>query len=558
MITADKVAGLSDADIMRLIFEEGFSTQEKVTDVSGRGVGLDAVKSSVQKLGGVVDAQSEEGRGTTITIHIPLTLAIVPALIVGVEQSHFAIPQINIDEVVWLYGEDIYRKIERVNDNEVYRLRGKLLPILRLSSILEMRESYKNPATGHRSPDRRQQESMDKLTPLEQPAVHVPRRRHSKENSIYIIVIQLGKESFGLVVDTIIDTEEIVAKPLHGKLERCKVYSGTAVLGDGRIAMILDMAGVAEKGNLRSHLETNHGLMSKESRRGSIEEKQGILLFNLGGEETFSIPLAIIKRVEKIPREKIKLVNNKPFMAIRETLTPLIRLDDSIENLYSNYGSTVYVIIPKFTREVGVMAAEIVDNIDAHPQIDSSTIMHSGIAGSSIIDGRIVLFLDICSLVEQRESDRGPGKLGLDHDRRREAPWILLAEDSSLHSLLITSYIRSQGYMVQTACNGREALEYLSSDPERYQWLISDLEMPEMDGLTLAREVRKLKCPNLKGLIAVSACDPELLEYTPQAAGFDYFAAKGDQSQLFAFLGKILSRENGEASQAIRENSANV
>jgi len=256
ILTKEQIDAMADRDPFSLIFTPGFSMADRVTDISGRGVGMDVVKETFGKMGGVIDISSRIGHGTTISIKLPLTLAIIPTLIVAAEDTCFAIPQINIDEVVWLHGDDLYQELKIVDDQEVYWLRGKLLPILRLSKVIGMTRTYPDPGTGAKMEDRRSETPDQRISALED-EVDVNRRngpqdrRVSPLNSAYIVVLILGNERFGLLVDSIIDTEEIVVKSLHDQLNACRAFAGTTVLGDGRIAMILDVAALVELGSLR-------------------------------------------------------------------------------------------------------------------------------------------------------------------------------------------------------------------------------------------------------------------------------------------------------------------
>ena len=210
IIRPEQAANMSDREALRLVFHPGFSLKEKVTEISGRGVGMDVVKTNIEKLGGVVGIDSEVGRGTTIDVRLPLTLAIIPSLIVRCGENYFAIPQTSISELVRIKAAEASEKIERIKQAEVFRLRGKLLPLARLDAALAIKREKEKPA-----------------------------------EALYIIVVEAGHLQYGLVVDEVHDSEEIVVKPLGRHMQDCRCLAGATILGDGRVALILDVVGIA-------------------------------------------------------------------------------------------------------------------------------------------------------------------------------------------------------------------------------------------------------------------------------------------------------------------------
>lgn len=548
LINLEQAESMPDRDAFNLIFAPGFSLADEVTDVSGRGVGMDVVKAAFKKLGGVVDVSSTAGRGTTITIKLPLTLAIVPTLIVAIERSCFAIPQVNIDEIVWLYGDEVFQSLMRVDDQEVYWLRGKLLPILRLSKVLGVTRTYTEAESGHSLPDRRadapdrrgaaagEAEERPEAPREPEPVGGQPLpeadderregrvdRRISIENSVNIVVLKLGEERFGLLVDRIIDTEEIVVKPLHDQLKSCGAFAGTTVLGDGRIAMILDVGALVELGRLRlGKLEPAVTRITSSQRA-----RQTVLLFNIGGPETFAVPLSLITRVEEVPVERIHRANDREYFEYRGNISPLIRLENADGSLTARYGEQLlYVIVPKCRRPVGVLAATILDTFEASAEIDSDTISREGYYGSALIEGRLTLFIDLFTMIERLEPDWLAEGKGSAAPRRR----VLLVEDSALFASLITPQLKNSGFQVVYARNGEEGLEHLSR--QRFDFVVSDLEMPVMDGFELARRVRGNEAYRALPLLAISSLRDESIETEARRAGFDRFESKLDHENL--------------------------
>ncbi len=554
LINLEQAESMQDRDAFNLIFSPGFSMAEQITDVSGRGVGMDVVKAAFKKLGGVIDVASTAGRGTAITIKLPLTLAIVPTLIVAVEDSCFAIPQVNIDEIVWLHGDDVYQSLMRVDDQEVYWLRGKLLPILRLSKLLGVERTYTDAASGQSLPERRADESdrrgresdaVDGEPPAASPpSGAVPERREgllerrtSLANSVNIVVLELGEERFGLLVDRIIDTEEIVVKPLHDQLKACGAFAGTTVLGDGRIAMILDVAALVELGGLRlGNLERSVGRVTS-----SRFARQTVLLFSIGGPETFAVPLALITRVEEVPVARIHRANDREYFEYRGGVSPLVRLEQADRSLGAHYGDELlYVIIPKCRRPVGVLAATILDTFEAPADIDSETISREGYYGSALLDGRLTLFIDLFSMIERVE----PDWLAEERESGAAGKRVLLVEDSALFAGLIVPHLRNSGLQVVHARNGQQGLEQLSR--QAFDFAVSDLEMPVMDGFTFARRVREKAEHRALPLLAISSLRSDSVDEDARRAGFDRFVSKLDQENLLRAIVAFGLRRGGQ------------
>src|SRR5271163_3830294 len=250
LITAEQATRMTEPEIFNLIFQPGLSTAEKVTNVSGRGVGMDVVKTNVEKIGGTVDVQSTLGRGTTVRVRIPLTLAIIPALVVTCGGDRYAIPQVSLLELVRLTGDQIGAGIEMVHGAPVHRLRGRLLPLVYLSRELKLAADA-SPAT-------------------------------ARDGAINIVVLHADEREFGLVVEQIHDTEEIVVKPLRKQLKTVKIFAGSTIMGDGKVALILDVLGLAQHAGVvtenRSRVLTEKNTGAREAP-GAAADKQAFLLF---------------------------------------------------------------------------------------------------------------------------------------------------------------------------------------------------------------------------------------------------------------------------------------
>ena len=534
---------LSDREALELIFLPGFSTAKQVTEVSGRGVGMDVVRASLQKLGGVVEIESNLGKGSTISIRLPLTLAIIPAIILAAEDQCFAVPQVSVLEVVWLHGEQVYQSIQKIDECEVYWLRGKMLPLIRLSKVLRLRPTYVDPVSREQEsdrrspgPDRRQKqgEAFDDVRS------GVVDRRVSADNSLYIIVLRVGSDRFGLCVERIVDTEEIVVKPLHERLKASRVYAGVTVLGDGTTSLIIDVPELARAGGVRC--EKTDTLAS--TPRSKLGEEQNMLVFT-NGIERFAVPLSILKRVDEIRPGDIQVAAGQEFLRFRDSVIPLVRIESVIASLESRYNeNNLHAIIPRMGNPLAILIGDIADIV----RIDNDALVlskgHPAVIGTQVIDGHATTVLDLCALVAAANpSENAPGHPSDDHPK-----CLLLVEDSTLFLALIASFLRGLGFEVVTAGNGREAVELL--DRVRVDGIVSDIEMPEMDGLDLARHLKAH--PEFCGIpmLAISTIEEKIMRSRSMDAGFDDFCPKSNLPQLGKVIQGMVSNSAARPAHA--------
>jgi two-component system chemotaxis sensor kinase CheA len=293
---------MNDRESVRLIFHPDFSTAEKITDVSGRGVGMDVVKTNIEKLGRTVDVDSTLGQGTTIQITLPLTLAIIPSLIVGAGNECFVVPQVNVLEPVRVRAGKVGEQITQVKNAEVLRLRGELLPIVRIDDVLKL---PKIPEANH--------------------AATGPR-------PMSIVVIETGHRRYGLVVDKIVDSEEIVVKPLGRHIKGCTCLAGATILGDGNVALILDAAGIAAQANLASsEKQIDQDDLDVEAHRTKTNtDMQDLLLFSTTPQDRFAIPMSLVLRIERVQTPNIKVIGGHRLLQYRGANLPLARLEDHV------------------------------------------------------------------------------------------------------------------------------------------------------------------------------------------------------------------------------------
>ena len=359
MVTAQQVSRMSDRDVFNMIFLPGFSTAEKVTNVSGRGVGMDVVKTNVEKIGGTVDVQSTAGKGTTVRIKIPLTLAIIPALMITSGGERFAIPQVSLLELVRMESGESSKGIEMVQGAPVYRLRGRLLPLVYLNRELQLARESTNP---------------------------------KDDRAANIVVVQADGQEFGLVVDEITDTEEIVVKPLGKQLKGITAYSGATIMGDGRVALILDILGLAQRAQVISARESALADMAQqknEAKEEAARDHHTLLVVQCGEQGRMAIPLSLVARLEEFPSSAIEMAGAQEVMQYRGQIMPLIRLSKVIAGA-PEAGATgaearlQVVVYSEAGRSVGLVVDRIVDIVDEKLVVQTPA-QRRGVLGCGIL-----------------------------------------------------------------------------------------------------------------------------------------------------------------------------
>ena len=415
LVDADRAAEMTDREIVNLVFAPGFSTAETVSEISGRGVGMDVVRTNTEKLGGHVELETQVGEGTTVLLRLPLTLAIIPSMILGVETQRFAIPQVNVVEFVWVRAADVAKRIERVHGAQVLRLRDLLLPLVRLADVLGLERTYLQPATGERAPDRREEvadrRAPDGASAEEVETARLQDRRQDWRSDYNIVVLRVGANQFGVIVDELFDIEEIVVKPLSGFLKGCRSFSGATILGDGRVIMILDAGGLAAQAQL--HFSD---LQADEKRRLEAEKKaaalaasrrRSVILFSAAEGERFAVPQDHVLRLEHLPIASIERMGDREYVEYRGEGLPLIRLDHVMEvKPIPADVQNVFVIIPKIMKDgvaakapAGLLIATIIDALDVDVELKPVDVKGAGILGSAMVQDHLTLFLDPVAIV---------------------------------------------------------------------------------------------------------------------------------------------------------------
>jgi two-component system chemotaxis sensor kinase CheA len=389
LITVEQAARMGTQTLLGLIFLPGFSTAPVVTTVSGRGVGMDVVKTNIEKIGGSVDVQSTIGQGTTVRIRIPLTLAIIKVLVVTSAGDRYAIPQVSIVELVRAEGEKARRGIQRVHGVLVYRYRDRLLPLVSLNRVLKVEsDNAWPPSTADRD------------------------RAAGADVAVNIVVLQAADRQFGLVVDRINDTQEIVVKPLWRHLKSLACFAGATVMGEGNVALILDVFGLAQRAGAVSDLQ---GWAAAETQPAAARpaERPSVLLVEGRDRGRMAIPLNRVARLEEFPLASVERVADRRVVQYCGQILPLIDVNAALRAV-SNTGDLAdgqqavqVVVCAQQERPVGLVVERILDIVDQDSDVQGPS-SRLGVECTAVIQGHVTEILDVDALVD------GPAAVGLE------------------------------------------------------------------------------------------------------------------------------------------------
>lgn len=540
VITVNELDKLNEQEVLKLIFKPGLSTAEKVSDLSGRGVGMDVVKTNIEKLGGSIEVYTTPGIGTTIRLMLPLTLAIIQSLIVEVEGHRFSLPQVNLKEIVRIKKGDTANRIEYLHEAEVLRLRGRLLPIIHLADALGLQRTFIDAETGEKKPDRRQffgdQRAYDPKTATAEAPETVASRRDN-HGVIRVLVLKIGNRMFGMVVDSIIGREETLVKPLPIYLKDCICYSGVTILGDGKTSMILDSEGIIRLTDLKFREETDTLSEVSATSENDFAENQNLLLFKCSGNETYAMDLAVVSRIEEIQSTAIEKVGDKEYIKFNGSSLRVIRLEDYLPvNRQDKEIAKYYVIIPKLvSHPIGILIEKVLDNVSARINLNTEDIVTEGLIGSAIFENKILLLINIYEIFEKADPQHYQSTGTQANGEKR----ILLVEDTQFFQRIEQKYLESAGYRVTLAKNGREALDILTAG--EFEIIVSDINMPVMDGLEFIQKVRDNPKSKHLPAIALTSMSDEMTKQTILENGFDYYEWKLDRDSLLKTIEKAIT-----------------
>ena len=498
------VAAMTAAELHQFIFHPGFSTADQVTAISGRGVGMDVVKTNIERINGTVDVESRPGQGTRFAIKIPLTLAIVSALIVEAAGERFAIPQINVIELVHARPAGLEQAtpgitIEHLDGTPVLRLRDRLLPLVALRELLRLEPAADATAAGS-----------------------------------YIVVASVGSTSLGIIVDRVFDTEEIVVKPVPPILRHITMFSGNTILGDGAVIMILDPNGLARAAGLGGG---DAPAPAVQPPIAQSDEHVAILLFRAGDAAPKAVPLGLVARLEEIATDKIERSGGRPVVQYRGKLMPIVPIADPTGDgrfVASGRSSHPVLVFTEQGRSLGLLADEIVDVVSDRLRIELGS-GSPGVLGTAVIAGQATDVIDTAWWLAQAGEDWF-GRTA----RPVQRPRVLVVEDSDFFRQMLIPTLSAAGFDVTACDSGEQALAVLGAG-RSFEAVVSDIEMPGIDGLALVRRIRAEPAWASLPVIALSGRTSPADLIASRTAGFTDHIPKFDRDLLLASLKRALS-----------------
>jgi len=498
LVSQEQLDNMTPNRIRSIIFQPGFSTAETVSSVSGRGVGMDVVRNNIEQIGGTISVDSEEGVGTTFSIKIPLTLAIISAFVVGVGNHTFAIPQLNVQEIVNTTFESEAYRIDWIDNSPLLRLRGKTYPVLCLSDVLEI---------------------------------------DAKSNST-IMVCQIGSETFGIMVDRVVDIEEVVVKPLSRALQDTGVFSGNTILGDGSVIMILDPNGLFSTFGIPARVSEDE----LEHDIGQVENDiVKMVIFRAGGYMRKGVHLSVVSRIDKVETSRIKHTEDDRYVAqYGDYLMPVIcpgtwQMDMSQEMqtimIFKDQDKSMGLAVdPNFSLEI--VETDVV--LDVQSSAD-------GLIGSAVLDGEATEIIDISYFLDKAFGNWFKNKDGNPPESKVD---VLIVDDSQFFRNVLLSMISARGYNVQVARDPSEAMALMRR--QTFDVLVSDIEMPVMNGLDFIREIRSRGPQKDIKAVAISSHGTTEDREIGLHAGFDEYLSKTDRESIFDFLRTVLKKKDAK------------
>ena len=532
LATEEEIAEMTDAQVQKFIFHAGFSMAAKVTNVSGRGVGMDVVRSNIEKIGGTIDMTSTEGKGSTFLIKIPLTLAIVSALIVGASGERFAVPQISVLELVRASG-DSEHKIEKIKDTPVLRLRNSLLPLVYINDVLGFTPDEPVKLIESVKPD----ESV-KSEEAEQPSEEGEALASSGLSDDFIVVVQVGNFTFGMVVDQVFDTEEIVVKPVAPILKHLDIFSGNTILGDGSVIMILDPNGVASTANTGTSEHEASGAEEIQSAEAKVnDDRESMLMFLAGSKNPKAVPLSLVARLEDIPIEDIEDSDGRYVVQYRGALMPIVLAHSGMELVKEGRQQILVFTDREYT--MGLAVDEILDIVEEHLDIKLAS-ETEGVVGSAVIDGKASEVIDVAYFLGMAFDDWLMSRDTSMDENPSGSHNILLIDDSDFFRNMLKPLLTVAGYSVRAVSDASQAIA-LRDEGVLFDLIVSDIEMPDMTGFEFAQNVKAGGLWQNTPLIALSALAGEKDIAKGHSVGFDDYVAKFDRESLLRAMQQQLN-----------------
>jgi len=514
LIRLEQAERMADREALSLVFLPGFSTAAEVTSVSGRGVGMDVVKTNIEKIGGVVELASRPGEGTTLRLKIPLTLAIIPGLVVTLTErrssprnlegvgERYVIPQVSLLELIRLEGESGKRQVERIHETPFYRRRGSLLPLVYLSEVLQIGQTVES-------------------------------------NVVNIVVLQAEDRQFGLVVDGISDTQEIVVKPLGKQLKGLNCYAGATIMGDGRVALILDVSGIAQRsGVLQESREKSRAAAERREHSGS--ERQTFLLFRAGSFERLAVPLSLVARLEEIPLAKIEHAGGREVVQYRGRILQMASLARILEPAVDHAGRlqdpAQVVVFNNGDRSIGIQVDQILDIVEDTVAARQSA-ERQGLLGSAVIGKKVTDLLDLYSVIAAAENGWFSDRSTL----RATGATVMVAEASSFARGLVRNSLEMAGYQVVEAADTQTALREL--DHRKIDVVLAGFDLPPDNGSGLLESMqRDPALAQIPALALIDSADQAQSERPPGLSGYQLKFDRGGMLRSLASLASAVAR----------------
>jgi two-component system, chemotaxis family, sensor kinase CheA len=499
LLRPEQAEKLGDREALGLIFQPGFSTAQVVTNFSGRGVGMDVVKSHIEKIGGVVDIFSRLGEGATVKIRIPLTLAIIPGLVITSGGERFVIPQVSLLELLRLENEASGRHIEYVHGTPVYRRRGSLLPIAYLNQILGLK------STAH-------------------------------DEAVSMVVLQAEDRQFGLVVDGINDTQEIVVKPLGKQLKGLTLYAGATIMGDGRVALILDVLGIGQRSGVLAEF-TEQARASGQHKAQAEIAQQRLLLFRAGTFTRLAVPLSLVARLEEFPQSSIEYASGVPVVQYRDGILPLVSLRTVLEPNAGDPSQPAdpvqVVVFNDGNSSVGMVVDEILDVTEDAVTVRQAS-DRNGLLGSAVVGKQVTDFLDLNAVIRATGRSWFEGKNG-----HAGGQTILLADASSFSRAMVRSGLEMAAYVVLEAENLEQAITVL--EQQGVDVVLAALDLPPGGGSELLTAMRLRKEWDKIPVVVLASSAEQVRAAAAREAGFEDCQPKFDRVLVLESVGRLIS-----------------
>jgi two-component system chemotaxis sensor kinase CheA len=543
LVGADEAAKLSEKELVAFIFHPGFSTRDVANEVSGRGVGMDVVKTNLVRMGCTVEVTSRKGKGTVVSISIPLTQAmvnssVISGLIVGIGVHTMAIPQMAVNEVVRLSSEDRRTRIEFVHGREVFKLRDKVIPLVHLEDILGIPRTYAAP-TGESGPERREHvgDRRSRQNPSSEGERRgQPDRRHRAD---LLIVLHYKQNWFGVLVDRIVGTEEIVVRRPPELLKGRRVFAGSTILGNGMVSLILDIGGMVEAAKL-DFVDRSRTFAAHMGRSSMREVEQRVVVFSYAEGEYFAIPVNLLSEVDRCSIDEIRRVGTREFIQRHGASVPLLRLDKHLNVTPLDLSRRSFVVLTpsRMAYPTAIIAGRIEGTIILGEDINTKEADEKGVMGTFFHEGRLVSLLDIYSLLQKSDPDRYRCEVRPSVQNCR----ILLAEDQLFFRQLVVQYFKSHGIRsVVAVTHGREAIDELGRNPNSYDVVVSDIEMPVMNGYQLVSMIKSDPRLSKIPVMALTSLEGEANIQKGFEAGFDAYEIKLDKDKVLRCLDRLLA-----------------